>query len=123
MTLFDFSKYNKKQLNYIKLYLSSLSILYELYDNGVLYLDIHPKNFMIDENNNINLIDFVLDRIIFNNYSKYDIEKFFKSFNSMIKKLNKNFGIEFLFENYIETSNFDDTFYQLENISKKLENK
>lgn len=120
MTLFDFSKLGKSKVNYVKLYIDALKILKELYDNGILYLDIHPKNFMIDEKNNINLIDFQFDHIKFMETGEFDIKKFFDLFNSMLKILNRNLGIEFLFDNYINTYNFDDTLYQLDNISKKL---
>lgn len=123
MTLFDFSKCSKDKINYVKLYINALNILKELYDNGILYLDIHPKNFMIDGKNNLNLIDFEFCNIKFSEIDKFDMKKFFNLFNSMLKILNINFGISDLFENYISTYNFDDTFYQLNNISKKLVNK
>lgn len=123
ITLYQFSTKKSKEINYIKLYIRILKILKELYENGVLYLDIHAKNFMINENNRINLIDFEDGNIIFDDFSKTNIQRFFTSFNNMIMILNKNLGIEELFENYIITSNFDDTFYQLEKLSKKLVNK
>lgn len=123
MTLFDFSKLGKSKVNYIKLYIDALNILKELYDNGILYLDSHPRNFMIDKSNNINLIDFEYNRITFDVFSKSNISNFFDTFNSMLGILNRNFGICDLFENYINTYNFDDIFYQLNDISKKLVNK
>lgn len=123
ITLYEFSMEKSREINYIKLYIKMLTILKELYDNGILYLDIHAKNFMINSHNKINLIDFEHANVVFDDFSKHHIERFFQSFNNMIQILNKNLGIEELFENYIRTNNFDDTFYQLDTLSKKLVNK
>lgn len=123
ITLYQFSMEKSREINYIKLYIRILTILKELYDNGILYLDIHAKNFMINSHNKINLIDFEHGNIIFDDFNKSHIERFFTSFNNMLHVLNKNLGLEEVFENYIRTNNFDDTFYQLDTLSKKLVNK
>lgn len=54
-TLYEYSLKNKINP---ELLIEVLKIIKELYENGIYYYDIHPKNFVIDQDKKINIIDF-----------------------------------------------------------------
>ena len=105
ITLLDYVKKASVD-NRINVYIKILKILQELFKNGILYLDIHPKNFMVNaDNDNINLIDFDSDFICFDTDDKHMMDNLFKNFMMMIEYLEDDINMNFNLD-YIET--FDD---------------
>ena len=109
--------------NPITIYKKILTNLKELSDNGIGYLDIHPKNFMIDltdSNQKVDIIDFDL------NYTKFDLEASERiddqlyNFRKMVDRLNKKFNILDITGEFSIVNSFQDTFEQLNDFEKKL---
>lgn len=122
ITLFEF--FNKyKNINPIKIYYAVLEILNELYYNGIIYLDTHPKNFMINllnEYPSVDIIDFEYSRIIFDDDSEVYRKLLFCNYKIMVNKLNEMLGITDIVGKFSETQSFDDTYHQLSVMKKKL---
>lgn len=57
---------NASMAQVFKKYKELLLIVKELYDNGVIYLDIHPGNFLVTKNDKIEIIDFDKSYVLFN---------------------------------------------------------
>lgn len=118
MTLYEyFKKYNVS--NPFQIYLVILDALKELYDEQILYLDVHYKNFMINPTNlKINIIDFDEVYLKFEYYKTY-IESMFLNLKKMIDSLNKmsNISDDIVF---LQTDNFEDSFYQVKQMQKKI---
>lgn len=82
--------------NLFMIYLDILDKLEELYDNGVLYLDVHGGNFVI-ENNEIKVIDFDKKFIDFS-LIRYNVSVLFLNYFVMINNINRMFGINIKIE-------------------------
>ena len=54
----------------IALYIKCLEIIKELYDNGIVYFDVHMNNFIVNKDNNVNLIDFDSDYVFSSRYKE-----------------------------------------------------
>ena len=122
ITLLNLFK-NNNNFDSFKIYFQVLNVLKEMYGNGVLYLDNHPKNFMINPNLKdikINTIDFEKNYIKFDDWSKNYDEMFFINICNMINSLNKMQEIDLKVGKFIMTNNFDDTYLELEEKAKKL---
>lgn len=118
ITLLDYINKNMN-LNPFGLYMKILQILYELFENGITYLDIHPKNFMIDLLSlNINIIDFDLHYIQFDDRTM--LQRQLNNYKRMINVLNEILNIIGITGNFIEVSNYDECFEQLNEMSKRL---
>lgn len=122
ITVYDFlGKY--KDVNPIKIYRGILEALKEMYENGILYLDIHPGNFMINPNlNNINIdtIDFEEKYLKIDDFSKNYINNFFENYKLLIENLNRIIKIDNKVPKFLTTDNFDDIYSQLDNMEKVL---
>ena len=117
ITLFDYFK-NHARLDYFKIYTLILQIIKEMYDEQILYLDIHPRNFMINEKNfDIKIIDFDESYVKFENYNFYQ-EQLFLNIKNIIDRLNKTSNIDCGV--FLQTDNFDDSFYQIKQMQKKF---
>lgn len=115
ITLLDYVKKASVD-NRINAYIKILKILQELFKNGILYLDIHPKNFMVNaDNDNINLIDFDSDFICFDTDDKHMMDNIFKNFMMMIEYLEDDMNMNFNLD-YIET--FDDGIEKIMKLKK-----
>ena len=116
-----FKTYNNFDI--VNIYLQVLSVLKEMYDNGILYLDNHPKNFMINPNlcdSKINTIDFERNFIRIDDWSKSDKEQFFSNYCTMINALNKIKELDIKLGKFVLTKSFDETYDEIEEMSKKL---
>lgn len=120
ITIDELSKCKAPIKNPIKLYREVLLIIKEMYDNGILYLDNHAKNFMINSNNEVEVIDYESNYVRFDDFSSGKTERIFSNYNSMINSLNSNFELDYVLGNILQTNNFEDSFEQLENMEKKL---
>ncbi len=70
-----------------------IEILLELYENNVLYNDIHPNNFMINpENKDVQLIDFEKSQVNLEK-TEYTKEVFLRSVKAFFQMLKKYFNI------------------------------
>lgn len=112
-----------KNVNPLKIYRTVLKVLKEMYDNGIIYLDIHPGNFMLNPNLpdiKINTIDFDETYIKIDNFTAYNKERFFYNYKTMIDKSNKLAGLDNKLSSFLTTNNFDDTYGQLDAMEKTL---
>ena len=67
-------------------YQKILLIIQELLDNGIIYIDIHPNNIMVNSNNNqVKLIDFDPEFISFNQ----DNESYYQMLNNLKKMIDE----------------------------------
>lgn len=109
--------------NPINVYKKVLEILKELSDNGITYLDVHSKNFMLDlssTNEKIDIIDFDSQYIVFDDNNSRVMKQLFANYRKMINSLNERYGIFDTVNSFLEVSSFDDAFEQLEEMNKKL---
>lgn len=103
----------------IKLYKELLEIIYELYINGIMYQDIHPKNFMIDlTNKKVNLIDFELGHIKFDDLSA--LKSCLNNYKNTINYINQKLCLLDKLGLFIQINNYEEAFEQLEEMQKKL---
>ena len=82
-----------KDVNIAKYYRKMLNILKELYDNGIIYVDTHAKNYLIVKDD-IKLIDFDSDFIDFEN-SSFKYKNMIYTFVKMLKTMNSLIGINY----------------------------
>ena len=83
----------KKPTHY---YTEILKILRELYNNGIVYSDVHGRNFLVSNiDNTIKLIDFEKYRISFDDDNKYYYPTMINNLKSMFYDLNAFYNIEF----------------------------
>jgi len=123
VVLFECTIDSFKDKNPINVYKKILEILKELFDNGITYLDVHSRNFMLDLSSldeKIDIIDFDSQYIKFDDNSLYSLEKLFSNYSRMINFLNTKFSIVDIVDSFIEVDNFDDAFVQLEEMNKRL---
>ena len=104
-----------------EIYLKILDILYELYQNGIVYLDNHANNFMINpkDNNKINIIDFDITYVKFDDHPA-ELRRLFENYRTMIDNLNKILGIYGIIGRFEQAPNFIDTYQELNYLSKTL---
>ena len=123
ITLSQFLK-RYPNVNPIKIYRAVLEVLKEMYDCEILYLDIHPGNFMIDpslSNIKIHTIDFDNTYVKIADFTKYNKEMFFDNYKQLLIKSNKILGIYDNLEELssIKVDNFHDTTCLLDDIEKQ----
>lgn len=115
---------NNKKANPMNVYRAIISVLKELSDNGIIYMDNHPKNFLINPNDKdlkINIIDFERHFMSFDEEIRpYSIKKQFENLKNMLNILNELNGIETIF---LQTDNFEDLSIQIDEMEKKLKKK
>jgi hypothetical protein len=119
-TLYDYSiKTNKNKIRSTKLYLGVLRCLKEMYDNGISYLDGHPKNFVLS-NDATKPIDFEASRMAIDYITPSQKKILFGNFKMMIEILNENFRIADVLGKVRENDNFEDTFENVMEMDYKL---
>ena len=119
ITLRQFSLENKNKILPTKIYIQILDIIKELYINKIYYLDIHERNFMIN-NEIVKAIDFEKFFVRIGNVSISDKRLMFDYLKMMIEQLNKNFNIP----DKIETiDGIDDAYEKVLKLEEKLINR
>ena len=116
-----FEKYVNK--NYIKIYRTILDILKEMYDNGVLYLDIHSGNFIMNPNDykfKINVNDFDEKYLSFDPTNKYTLGILLENYRLLIESLNKIIGIDNKVPKLLKSDQFNDFYEQINDMEKRL---
>ena len=99
----------------LELYRKCLIILSELHSKGIAYIDIHAKNFLVDSNLNVQLIDFEPDLVKFDD--KNELAKSLYNFYKMINLINKRIGIT---SYYAMPGSLDEAFVNLDKLEGKL---
>lgn len=97
------------------LYRQCLVILEELHKKGIYYLDIHAKNFLVNDDFDVQLIDFEPNLIRFNDKSQ--LKKELSNFYNMINLVNKRINIDIM---YKKPETLDEAFHNLDKLEKKL---
>jgi hypothetical protein len=117
MTLYECFK-NSKVNNPYEIYLSMLDILKELFDNNIIYFDNHAKNFLINDNQ-IKLIDFDFDYILFNNSNMRCLKKMLDNYIYTINLLNRLYTNtdNIIFE---QTNSIEETYDQVRRLQRKI---
>lgn len=91
-TLKEFSINNKNKILPTKIYIQVLNIIKELYVNKIYYLDIHERNFMINDGI-VKPIDFSKNFVKLDSITISDKRLMFDYLEMMLEQLNKNFNI------------------------------
>ena len=99
----------------LELYRKCLIILSELYSKGIAYIDIHAKNFLVDDSLNVQLIDFEPDLVKF--HDKNALAKSLYNFYKMINLVNERIGLN---SYYTKPNNLEEAFVNLDKLEKKL---
>lgn len=109
-----------------KAYLKIINNLQELYDNGILYLDIHNKNFMLLDNGEVKIIDFEHMEMSIDYIDKTYIDRMISNLRMMFIRTNRLAGIEETlgkiprFENLYQASDvINDMDYKLERVLRR----
>lgn len=116
-TLLEFIKNNPNKEKLLKIYKRIIMIQKELYDNGIIYTDVYGKNYMVNKDLDIKLIDFEANRTIINDMNKYYINASFNSLKNMINTLNELMKIDYYFK---ETLDYDNALEQIDIMKKVL---
>lgn len=116
---------NYKQLYEIKdlvttkelllLYRKCLEIVSELHNKGIGYLDIHGRNFLVDNNLDVKLIDFEPDLVKFddNHALNVSLNNFYRMINLINERINLN-------ASYIKPTSIEEAKKNLEKLEKKV---
>lgn len=99
----------------LELYRKCLIILSELQSKGIAYIDIHAKNFLVDNSLNVQLIDFEPDLVKFDD--NVALAKSLYNFYKMINLVNKRIGLN---SYYTKPDSIEDAFSNLDKLEKKL---
>lgn len=99
----------------LELYRKCLIILSELQSKGIAYIDIHAKNFLVDNSLNVQLIDFEPDLVKFDD--NVALAKSLYNFYKMINLVNKRIGLK---SYYTKPNSIEDAFSNLDKLEKKL---
>lgn len=98
----------------IDVYKKCLIILSELKNVGINYIDVHARNFLINKNLDVKLVDFEYDLIKYNDDNAY--QKTLLYFYNMVNLINKRIGLSLEYE---MPSSLSNAFKKLELMSKK----
>lgn len=111
-----------KKISPIKIYRAVLDVLNEMYDNGIIYLDNHPKNFMVDPTDpaSVDVIDFDETYVKFDDDSETLRRQLFDNYKVTVDGLNQICGIDSLVGKFESTSTFEDAYKQLGDMEKRL---
>ncbi len=99
----------------LELYRKCLIIISELQSKGIAYIDIHAKNFLVDNSLNVQLIDFEPDLVKFDD--NVALTKSLYNFYKMINLVNKRIGLK---SYYTKPNSIEDAFSNLDKLEKKL---
>lgn len=118
ITLMDYIDRNKN-INIFKIYRKIIEILKELLNNDITYVDVHSKNFLIDRDCKINLIDFEDIFLDFSNISsKY--ESMIRNLVHMISMCNVSIYGDTNIDNYSQLRDLKDVEDKVIQLEKKL---
>ena len=118
VTLLDYIKTNIN-INPVDIYIKVLQLLQELFLNGIIYLDIHSRNFMIDLSSlDVKLIDFDSCYIQFDDTNL--LKRQLCNYRKMVIFLNDILNTSSITGVFKEVDNFDSCFEQLNEMSKIL---
>jgi len=109
--------YIEKDINYVKYFFKeSTKILDFLQTNGILHLDTHWGNYLVDENGKLYLTDFgiVLDK----NFNLDEKEKLFMKKNKLLPYYYRFESLYVQFTYYIEKNNIINNIIELSNYKK-----
>ena len=87
------SAYSGKNNKLIIIYKQILEAIKEMYENGIMYLDIHSKNFLVNSKLDVQTIDFEKKYIIFEDYSIELKKNILDRICHLINLMNQNYGI------------------------------
>lgn len=108
VTLLEYVLNNQNNLDIKYIYISILNILKELVNNGIIYKDIHSKNFMIDQASKaIKLIDFESRFIDIDPVEKSSYEGMIRNLISLLSTFNRYLKVDFK-TNFSNTSTLSD---------------
>lgn len=112
-----------KDIDALLIYQKVLLILKELFDNGIVYLDTHYKNFMINPlTGKVNVIDFDSDFILFDKKTIEYQKQVLYLYINMINKLSKNYCPDDKEQEFNISDDFQNLFEQINLKRKKLIN-
>lgn len=92
---FDTKVEKLDKITIIKYYLEILKRLKELYENGIIYNDVHAKNFMVGKNDDIKIIDFEPYLVSFD--QEYD-KRMLENLKQMINRINQSKQLLFILQ-------------------------
>lgn len=116
-TLFNFMKNENIQNKITIIYEKIIFLLKELYNKGIIYTDNHAKNFLVDSNLSIKLIDFEYSQVKFEDINKMYMNQSINNLRNMINLINQFIEIDYQMKNI---ENFDDALEQVDIIRKRL---
>ena len=97
------------------IYRKCLTILSELHKKRIAYIDIHAKNFLINENLDVKLIDFEQDLVKFDD--EHALKNSLQNYYKMINLLNERINIPV---HYSKPETLDEAYRNLDALVKKL---
>ena len=97
------------------IYRKCLTILSELHKERIAYIDIHAKNFLINENLDVKLIDFEQDLVKFDD--EHALKNSLQNYYKMINLLNERINIPV---HYSKPETLDEAHRNLDALVKKL---
>ena len=113
-TLYHFRENIANVSHLVAIYNKCLQIIEELCQNGVYYTDIHPKNFMVN-NNDVKLIDFEYCQIKFDDSSYNNL--IFERITFMFNLINSLLGSDVRYNCPV---NFEEAYENLDVMKKRL---
>lgn len=99
----------------LNLYRKCLIIIDELHKKGIYYLDVHAKNFLVDNNLDVKLIDFEPCLIKF--YDRSQLLFTLDNFYNMVNLVNQRINVNELFE---KPRTIDEAYSNIDKLEKKL---
>ena len=120
MSIHEFIQ-NFKDIDLPTLYRMILDILKELYDHGILYYDVHTKNFLIKNDESgikVNLIDFEYDLMSFE-VTPQNLKRMLKNYASLVNGIH-NYCKKIQDKVYEDPSNFEEAYNRLDELKRKL---
>jgi hypothetical protein len=105
----------------IKFYRLMLESIKEMYESGIIYSDLHAKNFMIDllNHDNIEVIDFESSHVKFDDMSYNSRINLLNGFKNMIIGLNNLYSIDYEINSCDSFDDMNDELYTLEKVFNK----
>lgn len=94
-TIYDYFKEGNLIKRPTEFYLEILKILKEMLDSGILYTDLHSKNFLVNNiTEMVNIIDFESNYVFIDNNSSYSYDSMINNLKlTLLNKLNSICGI------------------------------
>ena len=102
----------------------SITILNEMYNNGIGYLDCHSKNFVVDRTSgHVEIIDFEWNNMTFDSIIQSSNYKIFNNLNNLINNCNRVSGVNDILDQ-AKIKSFSEAYeYVLESENKLIKSK